>query len=232
MLWAGGFETQAGRKGCQVDAAPSPSGHYTDEAVVAFLDDGRRVRLVNHFGYVDRHGVRWDVPAGAIVDGASIPRPLWSAIGGPFEDKYRAASIVHDWFCDVRSRLWKSVHRMFYEGMLASGVPVARAKLMYAGVYWGGPRWSQAVVDNTQLILNQYLKSSAEPRDRAFHARRIDVSTDSADDPVGQGRIYRYDFSDKDLDELAKRTAAQDLTLDELERIVDQQMKQATCIEL
>jgi hypothetical protein len=209
------------------------SGHYTDEAVVAFLDDGRRVRLVNHFGYVDRHSLRWDVPAGAIVDGASIPQPLWSVIGGPFEDKYRAASIVHDWFCDVRSRLWKSVHRMFFEAMLTSGVSIPRAKLMYAAVYWGGPRWSQSVVDNTQLILNQYLQASAVPPNRVFHARGGGASTDSiASEFSGPGPSYRYDFNEKNLDELAKLTDTQDLTLDQIEAHVDQQLDRSKPQEL
>jgi hypothetical protein len=208
-----------------VDAVAPPNGCYTDEAVVALLDDGRRVRVVNHFGYVDRHGLRWDVPAGAIVDGASIPRPLWSVIGGPFEGKYRAASIVHDWFCDVRSRLWKSVHRMFFEAMLASGVPAPQAKLMYAGVYWGGPRWSQTAVDNMQLILNQYLQASAGPHGRVFHARDLGASEDSAAvEGLCQDRSYRYEFNGKDVNELAKLTAAQDLTLEELEGLVDEQL--------
>ena len=37
---------------------------------------------------------------------------------------------------------WPEVHRMFYEGLLVGGTPVARAQLMYAAVWLGGPRWT------------------------------------------------------------------------------------------
>jgi Protein of unknown function (DUF1353) len=43
------------------------------------------------------------VPAGAIVGGASIPQVFWSIIGGPFEDKYREASVIHDYYCEQKS---------------------------------------------------------------------------------------------------------------------------------
>ena len=122
---------------------------------------------------------------------------------------------------------------MFFEAMLASGVAAALAKLMYAGVYWGGPRWSQAVVDNTQLILNKYITSLGESHDRDFNARGLGVSTDSpAVEHPEQGRSYRYDFHDKDLDDLDRATATQDLTMDEIERLVDQRLTQVSYIEL
>jgi len=70
--------------------------------------------MVEDFGFIDQADVRWDVPMGAIVDGASIPQPLWSIIGGPFEGRYRDASIVRDWYCDMRSRPRQNVHRVFF----------------------------------------------------------------------------------------------------------------------
>jgi hypothetical protein len=76
---------------------------------------------------------------------------LWSLIGGPFEGKYRNGSVVHDYYCDVRSANWRSVHKMFYRAMLVSGVSVRRAKVMYAAVYFAGPRWNDTVVENVRL---------------------------------------------------------------------------------
>ena len=35
----------------------------------------------------------------------------------------------------------------------------ALASLMYAAVYWAGPRWSETVVDNTRL-LRDYLEDA------------------------------------------------------------------------
>ena len=52
---------------------------------------------------------------------------------------------------------------MFYEAMLASGVGIARAKIMYAGVYFGGPRWSETVESNVDLMAREYLDSSKAP---------------------------------------------------------------------
>lgn len=103
------------------------------------------------FEFLDSSNKRWPVPPGAKVDGASIPRPLWSIIGGPFEGKYRDASVIHDYYCDVRTEPWQLVHRVFYNAMRASGVPKVRAKLMYGAVYHAGPRWGEATVTNTRL---------------------------------------------------------------------------------
>ena len=81
------------------------------------------------------------MPAGVLVDGASIPSVFWSIIGAPFTGKYREASVIHDHYCETKSRHWKAVHRVFLDGMLASGVNDYQAKLMYLAVYRFGPRW-------------------------------------------------------------------------------------------
>lgn len=76
-----------------------------------------------------------------MVDGASIPRAFWTVIGGPLEGLYRNASVFHDVACDEKSEPWKLVHRMFYNGMRCSDVPILKAKIMYYAVYHFGPRW-------------------------------------------------------------------------------------------
>ncbi len=126
-------------------------GRYTGRLILEPLPDGRRMRVLEDFGFLEEDGLHWPVPPRSTVDGASIPQALWSLIGGPFEGKYRDASVVHDYYCDVRSADWKSVHRMFYRAMLVSGVSVRRAKVMYTGVYFGGPRWNETVVENVRL---------------------------------------------------------------------------------
>src|SRR6202007_2255330 len=87
----------------------------------------------------------------AVADGASIPRAFWSLIGGPLEGRYRNASIVHDWYCDRRTRTWQATQRVFYEAMRTSGVSMAKAKTMFLAVQWGGPRWEVRVSVNTRL---------------------------------------------------------------------------------
>jgi hypothetical protein len=99
------------------------------------------MKLVEEFSFTDISNVVWTVPAGTVVDGASIPPFFWNTIGPPFVGDYRRASVVHDYYCDQKTRPWKKVHRMFYEASLAGGVNDTKAKIMYAAVYARGPRW-------------------------------------------------------------------------------------------
>jgi hypothetical protein len=121
-------------------------GTYIGRVVATWNDDGRSMTLLEPFAHVDPNGVRWDAPAGTRIDGASIPRFAWSIVGGPFEGKYRASSVVHDVACNQRSRDWQDVHLMFHRGMLASGVDARIALIMYAAVYHFGPRWPREIV--------------------------------------------------------------------------------------
>jgi hypothetical protein len=107
---------------------------------------GYTMIVTKAFSFVDGKGTRWTVPTGTETDGASIPRTFWTLIGGPFEGQYRNAALVHDRYCDTRTRRWQDVHQMFYEGMLASGVAQKRAWLMYQAVATFGPRWPEPVV--------------------------------------------------------------------------------------
>ena len=120
---------------------PNKIGRYEGTVQAEWLPGGRTMRLLKPFHYLTPDGQRWTAPAQAVVDGASIPQFAWSIIGGPFEGKYREASVIHDVACDEKKRPWEEVHETFYYGMLASGVDRIIAKIMYAAVYHGGPRW-------------------------------------------------------------------------------------------
>lgn len=149
------------------------------------------------------------------MDGASIPRALWTLIGGPFEDKYRNASIIHDWYCDVRSRPWKDTHRVFYHAMITSSVPIAQAKLLFAGVYWGGPRWSQTVVENIVLATTRTLGfvSSFAPEPMFETVRRR------------MWRVSEYSFDDSQLDLLQESVKDGDESLESIESSIDLQLE-------
>lgn len=97
--------------------------------------------LLSELRYTDPKGVVWIAPAGSNVDGASIPRVLWSIFGGPFEGKYRNASVLHDVAYDQRARPWQQVDRMFYDAMRCSGVGVVEAKTFYYALYRHGRHW-------------------------------------------------------------------------------------------
>ncbi|HRY30608.1 MAG TPA: DUF1353 domain-containing protein [Elusimicrobiota bacterium] len=116
-------------------------GRYVGKVYAKFLPNGRDMQLLKPFKYIDPHKKVWPAPARSIVDGASIPQFAWSIIGGPFEGKYREASVIHDVACDKKNRPWAAVHEMFYYAMRASGVGSVKAKIMYAAVHYFGPRW-------------------------------------------------------------------------------------------
>jgi len=115
-------------------------GRFKGEVIAKFLSDGRNMRLEQPFGYVDPHGRAWDVPAGMTTDGASVPRFFWMLFP-PFTGKYRSAAVIHDYYCQTRSRDWRDTHEVFYNAMRAAGVDETTAKAMYAAVYTFGPRW-------------------------------------------------------------------------------------------
>jgi hypothetical protein len=123
----------------------SAGGHGSFSGLPAQIelgDDGRSAHLLRALTYHGETGVEWPVPSGAWLDGASIPRAFWTIIGGPFEGKYREASIVHDHYCITHTRGWRDTHRMFHEAMLCRGVAGFQARIMFYAVYRFGPRWA------------------------------------------------------------------------------------------
>jgi Protein of unknown function (DUF1353) len=120
------------------------TGRFIGNVVAQWGENGRDMILTQPFEFIDPDGSRWPVPAGAQVNGASIPKIFWSVIGGPFEGLYRNASVVHDYYCGTQNRSYKEVHKVFYDAMIASGVDHATAWLMFQAVNRFGPRWSDA----------------------------------------------------------------------------------------
>lgn len=119
----------------------SNTGYFIGEPRVILLPDGRGMRMLCNFIFVDTAGIRWIIEKGEVTNGADIPRLLWPVAGGPFEGKHRIASIFHDKYCRTKERSWRDTHWMFYEAMLAAGVREFEADLKYIAVYRFGPRW-------------------------------------------------------------------------------------------
>ena len=129
--------------GCQPAKTPDPAdfGRFEGDVIASWNDDGRNMTLRENFGYVDARNRLWAAPAGSVVNGASIPAAFWTFIGGPFEGKYRNASVVHDVACSQMTATWEDVHSMFYEACRCGGVDETMAKMLYYAVYHFGPRW-------------------------------------------------------------------------------------------
>ena len=116
-------------------------GYYNDAPVTRWNPDGRTMTLLSELHYTDPQGIVWNAPAGSVVDGASIPRSLWSIMGGPFEGKYRNASVLHDVAYGQHNRPWQDCDRMFYNAMRCSGVSAVEAKTMFYALYRFGHHW-------------------------------------------------------------------------------------------
>src|SRR2546421_4072161 len=128
------------------EAEESPSveskwGYFDGEPVTKWNPDGRTMTLLTELRYTDPHGENWVAPIGSVVDGASLPRYLWSIMGGPFEGKYRNASVLHDVAYGEHKRPWEDCDRMFYYAMRCSGVGASEAKTMYYALFKFGHHW-------------------------------------------------------------------------------------------
>jgi hypothetical protein len=121
-------------------AAETSFGRFIGKLVAEFEGDGRKVVLIEPYSFVDPMGEEWPVPAGAKTDGASVPSAFW-ALYPPFTGSYRAAAVIHDYYCDTKKRTWQDTHKTFYYAMRAAGVDERNAKVMYGAVYLFGPRW-------------------------------------------------------------------------------------------
>ncbi len=95
----------------------------------------RNMKLLRDFSYTDPDGKVWVASAGDEINGASIPRPLWSTVGSPYTDDYRNASIVHDIAIHRGDR--KAADKMFYYACLAGGCSKTQARVLYLGVRLG-----------------------------------------------------------------------------------------------
>ena len=125
----------------QPSLAGAKWGYYSGEPVTKWNPDGRTMTLLTELRYTDPHGEVWVAPIGSVVDGASIPRYLWSVMGGPFEGKYRNGSVLHDVAYGEHNRPSWDCDRMFYNAMRCSGASAVEAKTMYYALYKFGRHW-------------------------------------------------------------------------------------------
>jgi hypothetical protein len=139
----------------------SKHGEFSGEPETRWLtepnDPDRRMNLLRDFTFTDPEGKAWEVPAGYDkMDGASIPRALWTLVGSPYTGDYRRASIVHDRACDEArgdKDKRRAADRMFYHACRAGGCSVRQAAILYIGVRIGAALpdvapWRLATLDN------------------------------------------------------------------------------------
>ncbi len=172
-----------------------PYGSFSGEPAAVWLTEegtsDRRMRLLESFAYVDAAGKAWVAPAGSVVDGASIPRALWSLLGSPYTGDYRRASIVHDVACDAAGSdrdARRAADRMFWSACRAGGCSAEDAALLYVGVRLGAirrtdPAGVRAIRTDSDRRLERRLAIAARhvlargaPDDPAEVERRTDAA--------------------------------------------------------
>lgn len=104
----------------------------------------RNMKLMEDFGFTDSSGKTWLAPKGSFLNGATIPKPLWSIVGCPYVGPYRYASIVHDYFVGegtnpepISYEERRAADRMFYEACIYGGCTKRFAGILYIGVTIG-----------------------------------------------------------------------------------------------
>ena len=117
------------------------SGRFLAPPETRWSGDGRDMILLKDFVFIDSRGKSWLAEKDTIVNGASIPRMLWTMTGGPLTGRFRNASIVHDAECERMTSPSTDVHRMFYDACRAGGVEERDAKYLYWAVANYGPTW-------------------------------------------------------------------------------------------
>jgi hypothetical protein len=152
-------------------------GYFIGKFIAEFAADGRKVTLIEPFGYVDPAGLEWNVPGGYKTDGASVPTILW-ALYPPFTGNYRSAAVIHDYYCETKQRSWEETHRVFYFAMRAADVDEKTAKVMYGSVYLFGPRWGPGTAPGQR---NASLKATAEQQETVAKQLQELVEQDNPD---------------------------------------------------
>lgn len=103
---------------------------------------GGKIRTLSELRYIDDEGRFWIAPAGTVTDGASIPRLFWITVGQPLSPDTIEAAIIHDVYCERKSRPYKIVHKVFGEMLKNSpGVKFWKRVRMAFAVKRFGPRW-------------------------------------------------------------------------------------------
>jgi len=160
----------------QVVPGATKWGFYDGQPVTKWNPDGRTMTLLTELRYTDPKGNVWVAPIGSVVDGASIPRYLWSVMGGPFEGRYRNASVLHDVAYGDKKRPWQDCDRMFYYAMRCSGVSAVEAKTMFYALYKFGHHWKFPVKRAKPVKFDGQLVARAEPIPRAIPVNPVEIN--------------------------------------------------------
>jgi hypothetical protein len=134
-------------------------------------DGPRNMILEEDFFFIDAQGKKWSAPKGSCLNGATIPKALWSTVGAPYSGCYRRASVVHDVavgeLCnpDVTYSERKKADRMFYHACRHDGCNRRFATILYMGVKFG--TWAsglESIFKSNELIEKEFGRDNPEDK--------------------------------------------------------------------
>ena len=170
-------------------------GQFSGDPVTRWLaeaGDDRKMQILEEFTFTDTAGKVWKAPVGSVVNGASIPRPLWSLVGSPYTGDYRRASIVHDVAAveaghDEAGR--RAADRMFYHACRVGGCSVREATILYVGVRIGSawstvPQWAPAAVASERGPRVQRFVTEGRVEFDFQHTAEMVLAQGEVDDPI------------------------------------------------
>lgn len=120
-------------------------GVFWDSLWVTPDDNGKVWTIVDHpFIYSRVEGKVPDsvrVPVGFLTDFASIPRALWTTVGGPW-GLYGWAAVLHDFLYTVQTTDKDTADMVLLEVMKLCGTPSETRDVIYEGVHlFGDSAW-------------------------------------------------------------------------------------------
>jgi len=115
--------------------------------------------------------------AGAVIrvpkffqyDGASIPPAAWQTIGTPFDPRFMAPAVFHDWLYHTHQIAKDETDDLFYDLLVANGVNKVKASLMLAGVETFGNWYWDNDTDDLAYLKRLAARIRKDGRDPAYY---------------------------------------------------------------
>lgn len=156
------------------------SGNPTTEWLVDSGGKDRDMRLLDDFSFTEPGGRIWWARKNEVVNGASIPRPLWSSVGSPYTDDYRRASVVHDVACHTPGVSRKEADVMFFHACRAGGCGPLQAQILYAGVRigaWVGGNLPEKAFSAKSMLFSEPMNLPS-PEAQFLQGKLADISSE------------------------------------------------------
>lgn len=97
--------------------------------------------------YIERLGRTIIIPKGFVFDGSTIPRPLQTLFGTPFDEINFISGLVHDYLYDAKCPISvdrQTADEIFYEMQVRNGRNKYKAWIMKMGIRIGGSKHFKA----------------------------------------------------------------------------------------